>query len=491
MSRLDDKSFKQHQFWGGFVRRNQAWIWIFFVGLFCLGTSVAIAQTITGSIRGTVTDPSGAVVAGANVTATNVATNVATQTVTNSDGLYNFQFLNLGDYTITATATGFNSTSIGPIHLQIDQIANWMRSCRLERPRPRSMLQRERGRFSALKTPRWVPASAQMHCRACRCLGRTPCMRPCLCLGRVNPTVSSMSSAYRMTSPDEVPSFNGNRQQGNNFVLDGIEINETTENLSGYKPNPFSLQEVRIITGNADAEYGNVDGAEILMVTKSGTNRFHGNAFEYFENENLGANSWGNNYTNSPKPKFHQNQFGGQVGGPIFKNRLFFFADYSGLRYSALNLGLASVPTVLERQGDFSEVAAIDGNTIFDTSNGLNNDTPYPNNVIPTIVNPVAIYLFAHPESLPLPNRTPNPGTVSTNDYRNPVTNKNLNNQGDGRVDYTLSAHDTLMVKGSYGDAYDYPVECSHPGLVSDQERLPICNGCDRLDPHLFAIAGE
>ena len=459
------------------MKRNRVMGWLCCICVLFFCTSMVVAQTITGSIRGTVTDPSGAVVAGANVTATNVATGVTSQTVTNKDGLYNFQFLNLGNYSITATAAGFNSTSIGPIHLQIDQIANV--NAMLSVGTAATTVNVAAGAGAILNTEN-ATLGTSISANSLQSMplpGQNALYATMFVPGAVNPTVSSMSSAYRMTSPDEVPSFNGNRQQGNNFVLDGIEINETTENLSGYKPNPFSLQEVRIITGNADAEYGNVDGAEILMVTKSGTNKFHGNAFEYFENQNLGANSWGNNYTHSPKPKFHQHQFGGQVGGPIFRNKLFFFADYSGLRYSALNLGLASVPTVLERQGNFSEVAAIDGNPIFDTSNGLNNDTPYPNNTIPAIVNPVAIYLFAHPELLPLPNRAPNPGTVSTNDYQNPVTNKNLNNQGDGRVDYTLSAHDTLMVKGSYGDAYDFPSNAVIPVLFPIKNDYPFAMG--------------
>src|SRR5665213_1219721 len=109
-------------FGGLLMRKNLTVTWLCCIVLLLWGAPV-VAQTITASIRGTVTDPSGAVVSGADVTATNVATNVATHTTSNNSGLYNFQFLTLGDYTVTATATGFNSTSVGPFHLQIDQIA--------------------------------------------------------------------------------------------------------------------------------------------------------------------------------------------------------------------------------------------------------------------------------------------------------------------------------------------------------------------------------
>ena len=438
------------------MNRKKFGAWICCIVLLVSGAS-AVAQTITGSIRGTVTDSSGAVVAGASVTATNVATNVATQAVTNSDGLYNFQFLNLGDYSITATASGFTTTSTAPFRLQIDQIANI--DVKLTVGSASTTVKVASSAGAILNTENaTLGTSISAHALESMPLpGQNPLYATMFVPGALNPTVASMNSAYRVTSWDQIPSFNGNRQQGNNFVLDGIEINETTENLSGYNPSPQSLQEVRVITGNSDAEYGNVDGAEILYVTKAGTNQFHGSAFEFFENQNFAANSYSNNYNGAPKAQYHQHLFGGAVGGPIFKDKLFFFADYEGLRYSNNGLGFASVPTALERTGNFSEIATVEGDPIFDTSNGLLAETEYPNNTIPAIVNPVANYLFAHPEDLPLPNRAANPGTVHANNYGNPVTNKQINNQGDGRLDYTLSPHDTLMIKGTYGDAYDTP----------------------------------
>lgn len=243
---------------------------------------------------------------------------------------------------------------------------------------------------------------------------------------------------------------------------------------NGYNPSPYSLQEMRIITGNADAEYGNVDGAEIIMVSKSGTNNFHGSAFEYFENQNFAANSWGDNYGGLTKTKFHQHQFGGAVGGPIFRNKLFFFGDYEGFRnVSSPSEAGASVPDALERAGNFSEAAAVEGYSIWHTSNGTDAATEYPNDTIPSIVNPVAKYLFAHPELLPLPNHPANPSTVTGNNYVGFSAGQHINNQGDGRIDYTISNHDTLMVKGTYGDAHDFlseqqPIEIMQFPLTND-----------------------
>jgi hypothetical protein len=463
------------------VRRIQIVTWVCCIALLFCGLT-AVAQTITGSIRGTVTDPSGAVVAGANVTATNVATGVATQTVSDRSGLYNFQFLTLGNYTITATASGFNTTSIGPFSLQIDQIAKV--DAKLSVGTASSTVKVAAGAGAILNTENATLGTSisANQLQTMPLPGQNVLYATLFVPGALNPTANTMASAYRVSPEsvgpwDQIPSFNGTRQQGNNFVLDGIEINETTQNTNGYSPSPFSLQETRIITGNADAEYGNVDGAEILMVTKSGTNRFHGNAYEYFENQNLAANSWTNNYNRVAKGKYNQHQFGGQVGGPIFKNKLFFFADYSGLRYSNSTEALASVPSLLERTGNFEEANAIEGDPIFDTDNGLNTTVPYPNYTIPAIVNPVAVYLFAHPELLPEPNRMPQGGTVSTSNYGTPQTTHQINDQGDGRLDYTLSGHDTLMVKGSYGDAHDYPSNPVVPVQFPLTDNYPFAMG--------------
>jgi hypothetical protein len=436
--------------------------WLCCIVLFLSGAA-AVAQTITASIRGTVTDPSGAVVAGANVTATNVATGVASNTVSDKSGLYNFQLLNLGNYTITVSSSGFNTTSIGPFHLQIDQIAKI--DAKLAVGTAATTVNVAAGAGAILNTENATLGTSisSNQLQNMPLPGLNALYATMFVPGAVNPTVSSMGGlqgAYRNTSEDGVPSFNGNRQQGNNFILDGIEINETIANTSGYNPSPFALQEVRVITGNADAEYGNVDGAEVIMVSKSGTNNFHGSAFEYFQNQNLQANSWGNDYNGTPKSKYHQHQFGGAIGGPIFRNKLFFFADYEGLQNASNGEGTASVPTPLERLGNFSESAAVEGYTIWDTSNGTNTETEYPNDTIPAIVNPVANYIFNHNDAsghplVPLPNNPANPGYVSKNNYLGPSAGNHINNQGDGRIDYTINNHNTVFVKGTYGDAHD------------------------------------
>ena len=442
-----------------------------------LSGAVAVAQTITGSIRGTVTDPSGALVAGAKVTAINVDTGVATKTVSDASGVYDIQFLNLGNYTVTVTAPGFDTSSIGPFRLQIDQIAKI--DAKLQLGTAATTINVAASAGAILNTEdATLGTSLSAHALETMPLpGQNVLYASMFVPGAVNPTVNTMSTAYRNTSWDNVPSFNGNRQQGNNFVLDGIEINETTENLSGYNPAPQSLQEIRTITGNSSAEFGNVDGAEVLMVTKAGTNQFHGSVYEYFENQDFQADSYGNHYSNIPQAQFTQNLFGGAVGGPIIRNKLFFFGDFEGLRFTNPGTGVASVPTAKERTGDFSEVDAIDGNPIFNTTGGTNTEFQYPGDQLPAILNPVAIYLFAHPELLPASNHNANPGTVTAGNYTAPVTYYKVNNQGDGRLDYTLSSHDTLMIKGTYGDAYDHQSNAVIPVLFPITDEYPFAMG--------------
>ncbi len=456
------------------MKKHLMTMWLCFVVLFLSG-SAAIAQTITGSVRGTVTDPSGAVVAGAKVTATNVATGVTTSTITDHSGLYNIQFLMIGQYTITATATGFSTTSIGPFRLQIDQTAKI--DAKLQVGKTATTVSVAASTAPILNTENATLGTtiSSNTLQNIPLNGQNVNFATLFVPGALDPTSGAMGSlqgSERDTSiggggqgAQAVPSFSGNRQQANNYVLDGIEINETLNNLIGYNPSPFSIQEIRVITGNADAEYGNVNGGEVVMVTKSGTNQFHGNGYEYFENQSLTANSWQNNFFHVAKGKYTQNQFGGAVGGPIFRNKLFFFADYAGMHYNVpTSQGVASVPDAKMRTGDFSELLTTKGYGIqlYDNSNGTANATPYTNDQIP-VNNPVAKYLFSNTAALPMPNQAPVAGSISSGNYIGKVSSFNANQQGDLRIDYTISPKDSLMGKYTYGDAYDQTTQAVLP----------------------------
>lgn len=439
---------------------------IFTLGLLAaLFSTVALAQTITATIRGTVTDPSGAIVPGAKVAVTNVNTGVVSNTVTNGAGSYNVQFLPIGQYKVTATASGFSTTSAGPYTLQIDQTANVNLSLKMgaatttvsvssnEQP----LLNTENSTIGSSISSHMLQSMPLDGLYVQAAALQTP--------GAVLPTMSGLSGTQASfhqgflsiggTQPASVtPSFNGNRQQTNSYLLNGIDINETVNNYAGFNPSPYSLQEMRVISGNADAEYGNVSGGEMLMVTKGGTNHFHGDVFDFWQNSAMTANTWANNYRAVPKGRSNQHMFGFDLGGPVFKNKLFFFADYLGLRNAVARQATGSVPTVLERQGNFSEFVDAESTNIYDTSNGFNTETQYPGNVIPAITNPVATYILGKPGLLPLPNRTPDADSVSSNNFQGPTNQHYTNNQGDVRVDFTPGNRDSFMVMGTMGDAW-------------------------------------
>jgi hypothetical protein len=374
-------------------------------------------------------------------------------------------------------APGFKTTSIGPFKLQIDQAVKIDAELRVGNASTTvkvlsdtsPLLQTQDatlGTTISANTIESIPLNGQN-------FQFVTLMVP----GAVDATYASMSGTEgteRNTGSEGVPSFNGNRQQTNNYILDGVEINQTLDNLVGYNPSPASLQEVRVITGNANAEYGNVNGGEVIMVTKGGTNQFHGSLFEYFENDALTANSWANNFAGVPESAYTQNQFGATIGGPIKKNKLFFFGDYEGFHDHTGGLGTASLPTAKMRTGDFSEILTAYGVQLYNTQNGqgFTNATPYPNNKIP-INNPVAKFLFADPSVYPLPNKAPT-DALEQNDYVGSYKVQVANNQGDIRVDYNLSQKDAVMGRYTIGDAYDTTPQVIVPVIFPANNDYPF-----------------
>ena len=154
------------------------------------------------------------------------------------------------------------------------------------------------------------------------------------------------------------PFVNGNREQTNNFTVDGLDVNETIDNRVAYQPIPDALAEISVETNNYAADVGNVGGAVISSVIKSGANQFHGNAFEFYRNSDFDANTWENNRSGAAKQERKQHIYGGTLGGPVVRNKVFFFGDYQGSRQDAPGFGTASVAPEAWRRGDLSSVDA-------------------------------------------------------------------------------------------------------------------------------------
>ncbi len=427
---------------------------ILFVLLMCI--PVTQAQTVTGAITGTVTDPSGAVVAGANIIAHNLDTGVNTPTATNATGFYRIEFLPIGRYEVSIEVNGFAKQKVPEFKLEVLQTANF--NVKLS--------------VGGSSTTVDVSAAAPILDTNDATLGSTFTANTiqnmplngldfsALSLylpGAVNTQgTSGMQSIERSTQWSDLPNINGNRTQSNNYTIDGIDMNETFNNVISYSPAPESLEEVHVLTANSPADYGNVNGGGIISVLKSGTNRFHGSAYGYVQDYRLNANSWQNNNQTPKIPvnPFSQDQFGGTFGGPIKRDKLFFFVDYLGSRYHTGGIGHASVLTDAMRNGDFSALCA--GATpcalqLYDTQNGF---TPYAGDKGLPIVNPVAKYLFANPKLYPEPNATPSDGLIA-NDYQGPFRQFKANNQGDVKIEYNLSAKDKITGFFSISTAFD------------------------------------
>lgn len=270
-----------------------------------------------------------------------------------------------------------------------------------------------------------------------------------------NVSGSSSNSSERSTNASNEANVNGSRQQSNNFLLDGQEINENINNTIGYSPSPDSLEQIRVFASNANVEFGNVNGGDVVMVTKSGTNRLHGSAFGFLSNDNLNANSWQNDNQGVPKAAYTQSIFGGTFGGRILKDKLFFFIDYEGFRYHSSGQQAYSVAPAAFRTGDLSLLESAPLNIhLYDTQTlgPTGQPVPYVNNQVP-ITNPVALYLFSHPNVYPLPNRQSPSDPLDI--YGNFIGSHGVysrNNQGDVKIDWQRSSKD--VVSGRYSQGY-------------------------------------
>jgi outer membrane receptor protein involved in Fe transport len=377
----------------------------------------AFTQTITGSITGTVTDSTGAVVSGAKITALNVLTGVTTQTETNSSGIYSLRFLQIGQYKISAAASSFAPQNTSIFTLEVGQEAKidlrltvGESSSKVEVTSAAPILNTENATTGDTIT---AEAATELPLQA-----RNFSSLTLLVAGAISPNPMALDNVGRGQYNGGF-FINGNREQGNNYTLDGADINEAIDNYIGYSPNVDALGEVKIISGNGTAEYGNANGGQVVMVTKSGTNRFHGNLFFFGENQKLNANTWAAKLTGAPRAPLNRAIFGGTLGGPVFHDKLFFFVDYQGARQHA---STAESRTV---------IAAADRNFT-----GISNP------------NPAAVYLFAHPELYPAPNVSI-PG--SSVNYVGSSAQATQNDQGDAKIDWNATKRDTISGRFSIG----------------------------------------
>lgn len=456
-----------------------------------LGDGKAVGQQVTAVITGQVTDPSGAPIVGANVSARDIDRGTVTKTVTNIDGFYNIPRVPIGQYEVRVENKGFQTAVRPAFQLEMNQTARLDFSLKIgqisetvEVTGAAPLLQTETtalGTIIDAKTNETLPLGSRNYIQL-----------TLLAPGAVTPQPAGFSNGAAApispTGGGSRPYINGNHEQANNFLLDGLDNNQVSDNLVGYTPNSDAIQEFNLITQNASADFGNFQGGIISVTIKSGTNQFHGDAFEFFRNDKLNANSWENNWQGNRKAAMRWNQFGGVVGGPIKKDKLFFFADYQGMRYDIpVSVGPTTVFTAAERNGDFS--ALLTAPTPYQLKNpkaldANGNPTPFGGNIIPLgMIDPVAKALFAS-DKYPAPQN----GNLINNYY---VSNATVTNQkqGDIKIDYNMSDKDHIT--GRYSRLYaDDPSTNSFPlssdAFINDNGHNGVANWTHTFSPSLF-----
>ncbi len=447
-------------------------------------------QEVTASITGTITDQSGAAVPGVTVTATSQERGLSYVAVTNDIGLYRIAQLPVGSYTLKVEKTGFAAASYPPFVLTLNQVARidvamkvGQASETVEVTGAAPVMETDTTQVDTIinaATNDNLPLASRNYVQL-----------TLLAPGAVSTDPSSFNNGNNTGGYGGRPLINGNREQANNFLLDGMDNNQVSDNLLGYTPAPDAIQEFNLITNNAPAEFGNFEGGIVNATIKSGTNAFHGDVWEFFRNDILNANSWSNNlqYPALPKQKIRWNMYGGTLGGPIVKNRLFFFADYQAQRFDIPSSAVANTMfTAAERGGNFGAICTggfsgagvcndrdNKGNIIHQLYNPFlplvgTTRVPFANNLIPAaMISPVAKALFG--SSL-------YPGVVNgnlENNATNVVTSAQNVDQGDLKIDFKATQRDNISYR--FTRAYqNNPSNNSQELLSNGISTTPIYN---------------
>ena len=325
---------------------------------------VLVWAATTGSISGTVKDPSGAVIPGVTVVATNTATNVQAKTVTDDKGFYAFPSLPVGRYNVKVEEEGFGSQARNNLVIDADsalQVDFTMQMA--EKLEEVTVLENGTQVETSSSQMGQVVTGTQMTSVALN--GRSFTDLLALQPGIVPMTTQLpdsivMAGVTVAIAPSGVlnagnQSISGQREDANGFMVNGGDVKELMNGGTTIVPNLDSIAEFRVLTNNFNAEYGNYSGGIVNVVTKSGSNQLHGDAFEFLRNTDLDAR----NFFSPERSFYRQNQFGGTVGGPIRKNKIFYFVDYQGTRQSqGIDTGLISVPSVSDRTGNLADLAA-------------------------------------------------------------------------------------------------------------------------------------
>jgi hypothetical protein len=407
--------------------------------------ATVLAQSVSGTILGTVTDPSGAVMADTKVTVVNEGTGLTRTVTTDANGEYVVPSIPTGRYTVMAEITGFKTLALSNIELGVDQRARidlklevgaLTESVTIEAVSP--LLQTSSSELGTTVKTEQIEAMP-LNGRNFVSLTRTV---PGVLRGIPGANIDGAGSmAWRASASF---SANGQRARDNNFMLDGVDNNETWLQTVVIFPSVDALDEFKLQTSTYSAEFGRSLGGVVNLQIKSGTNLLRGSGFEFHRNDAFDANNFFNNRAGRAKPEFKQNQFGGTLGGALMRDRTFFFGAYQGHRENLGHTFLSTVPTLAMRSGNFSELTRV----IYDPTTGQ----PFPGNTIPseridTVARNILTQLYPEPNTAGTRNATT--GQTIDNYLINPIKERQ-DNQFDVKVDHNLSANNRFFTRYSY-----------------------------------------
>ena len=429
------------------------WRCVFVILLTLVWAGSALAQIRSATITGAVTDPTKAVVPGATVIVVNQDTNSRTELVTNEAGLFTAPYLPAGTYSIEITLPGFANfrrsgisvataeTARVNVELTVSKVGETV-EVSAEAP----VLQTDRTSVSGAVGAEMIEALPNITQNPLAYAYLQAGVLPRVAASDTQ-SVNSFGIGVDGRRQFSAVGINGGRAFTNDIQLDGLPVMGGGYNEASVVPNTEGLQEVRVISNNFSAEYGRGQ-AVISMSTKSGTNAFHGQGVYMMRHEGLDANSFSNNAQGIPKREFRVNDAGGSIGGPILRDKLFFFSSYHGLRNNQSTTQLLTVPTALERVGNFSQTFIRDENgnpvpaRIFDPFNvvqegaDLFRRVEIPNATI-TNADPFALRMYSF---YPMPNRRPD-DVYNTNNFEATTLTTVRRHSSNNRVDFRHAKH--------------------------------------------------
>ncbi|MGH9629577.1 MAG: carboxypeptidase regulatory-like domain-containing protein, partial [Bryobacteraceae bacterium] len=310
-----------------------------------------LGQDVTGSVQGRVTDPTGAAIPNAQVELINEQTNAASKQTTDSAGAYIFNLVPSGRYTVTASAEGFGTASVNGVLVEVNRPTRADLGMKVGAVSETVEVSAAVSRIDTVTAQIGTTANRKM-------ITELPSSsRNVLKFAELAPGVSiNNPDSQVMNITGSSANVNGNRSGRNVFYLDGSDNTASFRNTALQFPNPEAVQEVNITTSNTSAEFGKQPGGVFNIITKSGTNEFHGSGFYFFTDSALNANSWARNRSGSERAPAELQQGGGTLGGPIVRDKLFFFGSY--MHYRDQDAGFQNTvrfPTQAMLEGDFSQ----------------------------------------------------------------------------------------------------------------------------------------